>query len=110
MSEQNNKTFYSKLMSRFFSFLSSKKTTNVYTQRKFGIINQIDFLLDTLHGNKLDIVYMENLKMPLTQDEKIYFVQQLNRIERSIEILSYFRVKVLENSNFWKKFLNWKNL
>lgn len=61
-------------------------------------------------GNKLDIVYMENLKMPLTQEEKIYFVQQLNRIEQSIKILTWMRTKVLENSRFWRKLVSWRNL
>jgi hypothetical protein len=57
--------------------------------------------------SKFDIVYMEKLKMPLSPDEKIYFMQQLDRINSSLRILLWMRDNVQVNENFWKKFLKW---
>jgi hypothetical protein len=57
--------------------------------------------------NKFDIVYMEKLKMPLSPDEKIYFMQQLDRINSSLRILLWMRDNVQVNENFCKRFLKW---
>jgi len=75
--------------------------------RKNGLVANIDFILDTLEGNKIDILYMEKLKMPLSYDEKIYFLQQLDRINSSIKLLTWFRKNIVINEKFWKKFLRW---
>ncbi len=45
--------------------------------------------------------------MPLSPDEKIYFMQQLDRINSSLRILLWMRDNVQVNENFWKKFLKW---
>jgi len=57
--------------------------------------------------SKFDIVYMEKLKMPLSPDEKIYFMQQLDRINSSLRILLWMRDNVQVNENFWQRFLRW---
>jgi hypothetical protein len=57
--------------------------------------------------SKFDIVYMEKLKMPLSPEEKIYFMQQLDRINSSLRILLWMRDNVQVNENFWKRFLKW---
>lgn len=53
---------------------------------------------------------MEKLKMPLSPDEKIYFMQQIDRINSAIKILLWFRGNVCENEKFWKKFFKWTNV
>jgi len=53
---------------------------------------------------------MENLKMPLTSDQKIYFVQQIDRINSAIKILLWFRENVRLNEKFWTKFFNWTRI
>ena len=70
-------------------------------------MNQIDFIIDTLEHNKFDIVYMENLKNPLTPEERIYFIQQIDRIESAKNVLFWLRTNVKVNTSFWKKFLRW---
>jgi len=50
---------------------------------------------------------MEKLKMPLSPEEKIYFMQQLDRINSSLRILLWMRDNVQVNENFWKRFLKW---
>lgn len=89
--------------------LSSGISSN-FNYRKINLIKQIDFLIDTLHMNKLDIVYMEKLKMPLSPDEKLYFLQQIDRINSSIKILMWFRDNIESNKKFWTKFLKWTNI
>jgi hypothetical protein len=69
------------------------------------VINQLDFLIDTLCMSKMDISYMERLKMPLTPDETIYFTQQIDRINSSLKILLWMRENVVVNDSFWRKFL-----
>ena len=75
--------------------------------RKSVLFNQFDFLLDTLENNKFDIVYMENLKQPLTQDERVYFIQQIDRIESAKKVLLWMKSNVDTNEKFWKKLLKW---
>jgi len=75
--------------------------------RKDTLVTQIDFLLDTLEINKFDILYMEKLKMPLTSEESVYFLQQIDRIESSKRILLWMRNNIQSNSSFWKRLLRW---
>jgi hypothetical protein len=75
--------------------------------RKSNLITQIDYILDTIENSKFDIVYMENLKNPLTPDEKIYFIQQIDRLESAKNVLLWLRGNVESNTSFWKKLLPW---
>lgn len=75
--------------------------------RKDGLIRQMDFLLDTLEHNKFDILYMENLKHPLTPDEQVYFIQQIDRIESAKKILLWIKENVKENTPLWRRLLKW---
>lgn len=75
--------------------------------RREGLFRQMDFLLDTLEHNKFDILYMENLKNPLTPDERVYFIQQIDRIESAKNILLWMKENIKENTSFWRKFLKW---
>lgn len=75
--------------------------------RKSVLINQFDFLMDTLENNKFDIMYMENLKNPMTPDERIYFIQQIDRIESAKRVVSWMKSNVVSNEKFWKKLLRW---
>ena len=75
--------------------------------RKDTLVAQIDFLLDTLEISKFDILYMEKLKMPLTSEESVYFLQQIDRIESSKRILLWMRNNIQSNSSFWKRLLRW---
>jgi uncharacterized protein YfaA (DUF2138 family) len=75
--------------------------------RRINLLKQVDFLIDTLSMSKLDILYMENLKMPLTPDERIYFTQQIDRINSALKILLWMRHNIETNQKFWKKFLHW---
>lgn len=89
--------------------LFNKKTSDSQNMlyRKSGLLNQIDFLLDTLENNKFDILYMENLKQPLSPDEKVYFIQQIDRIESAKNILFWLKGNIKTNESFWKRFLRW---
>lgn len=78
-----------------------------YAHRKDVLLNQFDFLLTTLENNKFDILYMERLKQPLTPDERIYFMQQLDRIESAKNVIVWMKNNVLNNENFWRKLLRW---
>jgi len=75
--------------------------------RKLGLNRQLEFVMDTLECAKFDIVYMENLKMPLTSDENLYFVQQVDKINSSLKILEYMQKNIHENNSYWKRFLRW---
>lgn len=97
-----------KLISGLIAPLTNKY--HKYHGRKQTLLVQIDFLLDTLAMNKLDIMYMENLKMPLSPDEKIYFTQQIDRINSAINVLLWMRENVCKNKNLWIKFFNWENI
>ena len=85
----------------------SNTTKNMFSARRDGLVRQIDFLLDTLDHNQFDIIYMENLKNPLTQEEKVYFIQQIDRIQSAKAILTWMRGNVINNTPFWKRFLRW---
>lgn len=89
---------------RLLEKIRSRTLSSNQKEKKILLVAKIDFLIDTLLSNKLDILYMEHLKMPLTQEEKIYFTQQVDRIQNSIDILLWMRENVLQNSGFWKKF------
>lgn len=73
--------------------------------RKTNLLAQINHILDTIEHSKFDILYMENLKNPLTPDEKIYFMQQIDRLESAKNVLLWLRGNVESNTSFWKKFL-----
>lgn len=93
-----------------FSKLFGAKNPTInekFLHRKDTLIAQIDFLLDTLEHSKFDIVYMENLKNPLSPEESVYFLQQIDRIESSKNILLWMRNNVKSNTSFWKKLLRW---
>lgn len=94
-------------MSVFRRLFSKKIDPNTMLSRKSVLFNQFDFLLDTLENNKFDIVYMENLKQPLTQDERVYFIQQIDRIESAKKVLLWMKSNVDTNEKFWKKLLKW---
>lgn len=91
-----------KLFSKLFS-----KNADALVYRKSALLSQFDFLLDTLENNKFDILYMENLKAPLTTDEKIYFMQQIDRIESAKKTLLWMKANVNSNGTFWKRLLKW---
>jgi hypothetical protein len=55
----------------------------------------------------MDIAYMEKLKMPLSHDEKIYFIQQIDRLNTSVKILRWMKDNVERNETFWTKLLRW---
>lgn len=90
--------------------LTQKIEFSKYYTRKQTLLVQIDFLLDTLSMNKMDIMYMEKLKMPLSPDEKIYFTQQVDRINSAINVLLWLRENVCKNQTLWTKFFNWENI
>ena len=99
-----------KTLAKVHSLLSTLRRTppkSFFTNRKSTIITQIDFLIDTLNMNILDITYMESLKMPLSPDERIYFIQQLDRLNSSIRILTWMRVNAVSNDKFWTRLLRW---
>lgn len=75
--------------------------------RREGLMKQLDFLLDTLENNKFDILYMENLKNPLTHDEQVYFIQQIDRIESAKKILLWMKDNAQQNTPLWRRFLRW---
>jgi hypothetical protein len=85
----------------------TRSTSNEMPQRRINLLKQVDFLIDTLSMSKLDILYMENLKMPLAPDERIYFTQQIDRINSALKILLWMRHNIETNQKFWKKFLHW---
>jgi len=79
-----------------------------YDYRKNNLVTNIEFLIQSFELSKFDIMYMENLKKPLTHDEQIYFVQQIDRINSSIKILNWMKDNVKSNQSFWRKLLKWK--
>ena len=94
----------------FIKLFKRSKTADLHSNlyyRKTGLLRQIDFLATTLENAKFDIVYMENLKMPLTPDENIYFLQQVDKINSSLKLLAYMQKNINENESYWKKFLRW---
>jgi hypothetical protein len=86
------------------------KTNDVtkFDYRKNNLVTNIEFLIQSFELSKFDIMYMENLKKPLTHDEQIYFVQQIDRINSSIKILDWMKDNVKSNQSFWRKLLKWK--
>ena len=84
-----------------------RKTSSDVPHRQINLLKQVDFLIDTLSMAKFDVVYMENLKMPLTPDERIYFTQQVDRINGALKVLLWMRHNIETNQKFWKKFLHW---
>lgn len=92
------------MISKFF-----RKTTeeDPFIHRRDTLLAQFDFILDTLENNKFDILYMENLKSTLTNDEKIYFIQQIDRIESAKKILLWMKNNAKNNDSFWKRLLRW---
>lgn len=94
-------------MSLFTKLFSKKTNQEALLHRQSTLINQFDFLLDTLENNKFDILYMENLKNPLTTDEKLYFTQQIGRIESAIKVTSWMKNNVIHNGSFWRRLLKW---
>lgn len=85
------------------------RNPNKFDYRKKNLVSNINFLEDSFAMCKLDILYMQRLKMPLTHDEEIYFAQQIDRLNQSIKILSWMRDNIKNNeSNIWRKFLKWK--
>ena len=84
-----------------------KNMSNNLEYRKSGLVNNIDFIIDTLEQSKMDILYIEKLRMPLTSDEKVYFLQQIDRLNSATKILLWIRKNILSNETFWKKLLRW---
>lgn len=83
------------------------KDPNLLLHRKDVLNRQLDFLADTLENSKFDIVYMENLKAPLTPDERVYFLQQVDRLESAKNIIWWLKTNVNSHETFWKRFLKW---
>lgn len=86
---------------------SSERTVpnDVLIYKQNNIIKQIDFLLDTFESAKMDILYMEKLKMPLTPDEQIYFISQIDRINSAIAILVWMQNSVKTKNTVFKNLL-----
>lgn len=93
-----------RLLQKLFS---KSRSAEALAYRKSAVITQLDFLLDTLENSKFDILYMENLKSSLTTEERIYFIQQIDRIESAKKILTWMKFNVTNNDKFWKRFLRW---
>ena len=84
---------------------STKDLSSKLDCRQHNLIQKIDFVIDTLESAKLDIFYMERLKLPLTTDEQIYFVQQVDKINGAIQILLWMRKNMMSKNRFWRYFL-----
>jgi len=95
------------MLSKITNIFKRTKETDEPTHRRDVLIRQFDFILDTLENNKFDIVYMENLKNPLTSNEKVYFLQQIDRIESAKGIVLWMRDNASRNTSFWKRLLKW---
>jgi hypothetical protein len=80
---------------------------NLMLHRKDVLVRQFDFILDTLENNKFDIVYMENLKAPLSPDQRVYFMQQVDRIESAKNTILWIKTNMNMNDSFWKRMLKW---
>lgn len=102
-----NLNVLSKLQNFFVKVSKRSLSKELFRSRKSTLLTQIDFLIDTMNISTFDIMYMENLKMPLTPDEKIYFLQQIDRLNSSVKILQWMRNNVESNETFWTKLLRW---
>lgn len=93
-----------------FSEDKSNFNSNKFDYRKKSLVSNIDFLIDSFLMCKFDIIYMQKLNIPLSDQDKIYFEQQIDRLNHSIKILSWMRNNIMDNSKpkFWRKFLKWK--
>jgi hypothetical protein len=93
------------IISRFFR--KSSKDPNSLLHRKDVLVRQLDFLADTLENSKFDIVYMENLKAPLSPEERVYFLQQVDRLESAKNIIWWLKSNVISHETFWTRLLKW---
>lgn len=93
------------MLSKIFGKKLHDESSMLY--RRDGLLRQMDFLLDTLEINKFDLLYMDNLKNPMSPDERIYFLQQIDRIESAKRIVLWMRDNASDNSSFWKRLLKW---
>jgi hypothetical protein len=75
--------------------------------RRDNLLSKMDFVLDTLENSKFDILYMENLKNPLTPDERVYFIQQIDRIESAKKTVLWMKENAKNNTPFWRRLLKW---
>jgi hypothetical protein len=95
------------VLSKIVNMFRHPKSPRPAPHRLDVLIRQFDFILDTLENNKFDIVYMENLKNELTSSEKVYFLQQIDRIESAKGIVLWMRDNASKNTTFWERLLRW---
>lgn len=93
------------MLLKLFSRKTSDDSSMLY--RRDNLLTQMDFILDTIEHSKFDILYMERLKNPLTPDERVYFIQQIDRLESAKKTLLWMKENAKTNSSFWKRFLRW---
>jgi hypothetical protein len=61
--------------------------------------------MDTLESAKLDILYMEKLRMPLTPEENVYFISQIDRINSAVSILLWMQNNIKSKKGFFNRFV-----
>jgi hypothetical protein len=86
---------------------SSNRTipNDVVLYKQNNLVKQIDFLMDTLESAKLDILYMEKLRMPLTPEENVYFISQIDRINSAVSILLWMQNNIKSKKGFFNRFV-----
>jgi len=55
--------------------------------------DDIDFIINTIENSKLDVVYIEQINLRISQDERLYLIGQMDKLNKSIKILKSLKLK-----------------
>jgi hypothetical protein len=77
------------MLKKLYRKIIAKIYYNKY--KNVELIEDINFVIKTLHDNKQEMFFTENSKKYISQPERIYYIEQRNMIDRSITILVNMR-------------------
>jgi hypothetical protein len=55
----------------------------------------IDFIIETIQNSKMDVTYIEQINLYMSQAERLYLIGQMDKLEKSIKILNAIKQKGL---------------
>jgi hypothetical protein len=55
----------------------------------------IDFIIETIQNSKMDVAYIEQINLYMSQAERLYLIGQMDKLEKSIKILNAIKQKGL---------------
>lgn len=70
---------------------NTEMSYNTTIESDIPTMEEIDFIINTIENSRLDVAYIEQINLRMSQDERLYLIGQMDKLNKSINILKKFK-------------------